>query len=281
MFSLSAHHIEEIAPFPELAELVCDMTLENANTDKFLRLCAVNGCVRTFLTLLPNTNYVTGPLTLLAGLNAVDVAQLLNISTIDPGPWERAARRAAKSGHLEFVEYIFSRIDSQKIREAAINGACIGDNIEILKMLYPTIEGNSCLNHLPILAAQHNALECMRYMLDGISGRVWTSALAAALTKDDVTLSDMMLDYIPQHIEIETEYAIKLALRGDGKGKVKGKDPQKLLRFVFQFISLEDIKKVRPQLPPVLLQHMIDAHQYVVLTAAISGIPNVVSKRKM
>lgn len=276
MFSLSAHHIEEISPFPELMELVDGTTLENVDTDKFLRLCIINKCVQTFLTLLPNTNYVAGPLTLLAGLNAVEMAKHLNISTEDPDPWVRAARRAAKAGHVEFVEYILEHISTRKVREAAINGACMGDHIELFQMLHPTIKDEVCLRHLPILAAQHNALNCMSHLLGNMSGRVWASALSAVVFQEDSTMCNMMLDCVPGDIDVTSEWAIKVALRGSSKLN----DSHKLLRFIFEHITLKDITRVRPQLPPTVLQDMLEAHEYVVLSKAVNE-EGVASKRKM
>lgn len=277
MFSLSDHHLQEISPFPELVTLVNNSTIENSDTDKFLRLCIVNKCVTTFLTLLPNTNYVTGPLTLLAGLNAVEMAKHLNISTECPVPWVRAASRAAKAGHLEFVEYILGQISTRKVREAALNGACMGDHIGMFKILHPMITDEACLRHLPILAAQHNALECMNYLLDEMSGRVWASALSAAVFQQDATMCNMMLDCVPDDLQVTSEWAIKVALRGSSKLN----DPHQLLRFVFEHITLQDITKVRPQLPPTVLQNMIEAHEYVVLSRATSGMDNTVCKRKI
>lgn len=267
MFSLSAHHYDEIAPFPELVKLVTNSTLENVDTDKFLRLCVVNKCVKTFLTLLPNTNYVTGPLTLLASLNAVEMAQHLDVSTDCPEPWIRAARRAAKAGHTEFVQYILTQTSTRKIREAAINGACMGDHVDMVKMLHPTITDEACLRHLPILAAQHNALSCMNYLLNGMSGRVWASALAAVVFQEDATMCNMMLECVPDDIEVTSEWAVKVALRGSSKLN----DPHKLLRFVFEHIALKDITAVRPQMHPTVLQDMIEAYEYVVLTKAVGG----------
>ncbi len=276
MFSLSAQHLEEIAPFPELLELVDGTTLENANTDKFLRLCIMNKCVKTFLTLLPNTNYVAAPLTLLASLNAVDMAQHIYVPTDCPYKWKRAARRAAKAGHMEFVQYVLDQIDEPKIREAAINGACMGDCVEIVKMLHPTIDNEGCLDHLPVLAAQHNAVSCMTHLLDGISGKVWASALSVVVFYEDPTLCNMMLQCVPKDLDVTSEWAIKVALRGASKLN----DPHALLRFVFEHITLKDITAVRPQLPPTVLQNMIEAYEYVLLTKAVGG-EGLVSKRKI
>lgn len=276
MFPLSAHHIEEIAPFPELVELVHGTTLENANADKFLRLCITNNCVNTFLTLLPHTNYVATPLTLLASLNAVDMAQQLDITTSCSYKWERAARRAAKAGHIEFVQYILTQIDEPPIREAAINGACMGDRVEVVKMLQPTIDNEGCLNHLPVLAAQHNALSCMKHLLNGMSGRVWASALSVVVFDEDPTLCNMMLQCIPKDLDVTSEWAIKVALRGASKLN----DPHTLLRFVFEHITLKDITTVRPQLPPTVLQNMMEAYEYVILNKAVGG-EGIFSKRKI
>ena len=277
MFSLTAHHLEEIAPFPELMELVHNGAIDNVDTDKFLRLCVTNRCVQTFLTLLPNANYISsGPLTLLATLNAVEMAKHLNVSTEDPDPWVRAARRASKAGHGDFVDYILEQISTRKVREAAINGACMGDHIVLFKMLHPTITDEACLRHLPILAAQHNALNCMGHMLGNMSGRVWASALSTVVFQEDATMCNMMLDCAPNDIEVTSEWAIKVALRGASKLN----DPHKLLRFVFEHITLKEITAVRPQLPPTVLQDMLEAHEYVVLSKAVNE-EGVASKRKM
>ena len=139
------------------------------------------------------------------------------------------------------------------------------------------ITDESCLRHLPILAAQHNALECMNYLLDEMSGRVWASALSAAVFQQDATMCNMMLDCVPDDLQVTSEWAIKVALRGSSKLN----DPHQLLRFVFEHITLQDITKVRPQLPPTVLQNMIEAHEYVVLSRATSGMDNTVCKRKI
>lgn len=278
MFTLSAHHLNEISATPELMNLVDGTTLQNADTDTFLRLCVTHHCVDTFRALLPNTNYVTGPLTLLAGLNAVKMAQCMDISLDCPHKWIRAARRAAKAGHLDFVKYILTQMDNDEVRKAAANGACIGDHVEIFKMLLPTIQDQSCVNHLPVLAAQHNSVACMSTLLERISARVWTSALSVAVFQESPTLANMMLENVPSDLEVEKEWAIKVAVRGLG-GKFQ--DPQNLLRFLFQHITIDDIRKVRPQLPPDLQEHMVTAHQYVLLSTQTADVQAMVSKRKM
>lgn len=278
MFSLSDHHLKEISPFPELVKLVDGAIIKNSDTDRFLRLCVTNNCAQSFVALLPHTNYVGGPfLSLLASHNAVEIAQRLNVSTDCPVPWLRAASRAAKAGHLEFVKYILGQIGTQKVREAALNGACMGDHIGMFKILHPMITDEACLRHLPILAAQHNALECMNYLLEGMSGRVWASALSVVAFQKDATMCNMMLDCVPDDLQVTSEWAIKVALRGASTLN----DPHKLLRFVFEHITLKDIASVRPQLPPTVLQDMIEAHEYVVLSKATSGVDSTVCKRKM
>lgn len=278
MFTLSAHHLEEISTTPELMSLVDGATLQNADTDTFLRLCVVHHCVDTFRALLPNTNYVTGPLTLLAGLNAVKMAQCMDISLDCPHKWIRAARRAAKAGHLDFVKYILTQMDNDEVRKAAANGACIGDHVEILKILLPTIKDQNCLNHLPVLAAQHNSMACMPILLESVSARVWASTLLAAVFQERPIISDMILENIPSNLEVEKEWAIKVAVRGLS-GNLQ--DPQNLLRFLFQHITIDDVRKVRPQLPPDLQEHMITAHQYVMLSNQTADVQAMVSKRKM
>lgn len=273
MVTLSPNHLQEIAPFSELIELVRNNSVENENIENFARLCVINNCAQSFTELLPHTSYAQSPLTILACFNAVEIAQKLHVSTRCSHKWARAARRAAKAGHMEFVQYIRTRIDSQKIRKAAVSGACMGDHVEIVKTLLPTIEEPLCRNQLPHVAAAHDAFKCMSYLLDGMNGPTWMEVFTLASVNNNCALLKLMLDGVPSDIEVPSEWAIKVALRNHQNHKV--------LCFVFEHITLEDITRFRPNVHPHIRDNLLNAYQHTLLSAATSDVQNTSSKRKM
>lgn len=264
MIVLTSQQHQEIAAVPELAALAPNGVLAGQHVYEFLCLSAQHNRAESFLGVFPQAHFNTGAITLLARYNAVEIAKQWNAPCTERD-WKNAMRRAAKSGHVEFADYVLSQCDTTDIRKAALSGACIGNQAVFLEHLLSSATDPGFCNHLPTVAAQHNATDCMRVLLPRMTHRVWCSALSVAVFQEDPTLAHMMLESVPSGGEVDPQWASKIALRAL-LGKYK--DPEPLLRFLFQHITLDDILVHQGYLPPSVHETVRRVHQHIVLTAA-------------
>lgn len=269
MFHLTDQHLDEIAAIPPLMDLVHAGTVNDKHMEKFVTLCVQHKCPQTFLHVVP------GPLTVLARLNGVDLAQSLDFSDEHPEAWKRAARRAAKEGHEEFVRYIFSQIDTDTIRKSAVTGACMGDHPQLLSRFAPGVEDPTFYTHIAPLAAQHSAIKCLTHLVHNMSSRVWLSTMAVASLNDSPAVLDLLMDNIPPSTVPTQDWCVKVALRVVNKER-----PHRVLDFALQHTTAAAIIELHPNMSDLKQERLKGAHQRVVLTQAVSttAIP---SKRKM
>lgn len=270
MFSLSSHHLEEISHVPKLVALVENNVVHDSNMKEFVRLCMFKNCVQTFLAAAPRS------LTVLAYHNGLAMAQSLDFSKEHPKSWRRAARRAAQEGHEEFIDYILTHNNTDDIRKSVVTGACMGDKVKLLQRFAPTIENQKFSHNLPSLAAQLNAVECMRHLLKDMSAKVWTSAMAAAFNEPTTKMIDLLMENVPLNFSPPKEWCRRVAMYA-----VNTNDYQKVLNLVFQYITSEDLIKLYPRMSTVKKDILTAAYQNVVLSAAVADNQQASFKRKI
>ena len=269
MFKLSAQHLEEIAGIPQLMELVDNGVVPDAHMKPFVQLCVDHCCAQTFLEICK-----AGPLNVLAQHNGVKLAQQLDFSKEHRKAWKRAARHAGVEGHLEFAQYILTQCDSDEIRKSVITGACMGDKVDLVKRFAPTIEDPDFASHLPPLAAQLNAVECMRYLV--MSAKTWMSAMAVAAVDGHPHLIDVLMDHVPVDCVPPRHWCQKVATRVVGTP-----GDQRLLGWIFHHITDQEIIKFYPRMPLEKQEILTSAYQRVVLASAIDDVARATHKRKM
>lgn len=228
MFKLSAQHREEIAGIPQLMELVDNSVVPDAHMKPFVQLCVDHCCAQTFLEICK-----AGPLNVLAQHNGVKLAKKLDFSKEHRKAWKRAARHAGCEGHGEFAQYILTQCDSDEIRKSVITGACMGDKVELVKRFAPTIEDPDFASHLPPLAAQLKAVECMRYLIQGVSSKTWMSTMAVASLTEENHLIEVVMDHAPAGLAPPKYWCEKVAIRVVGTPS-----DQRVLNLIFQHIVL-------------------------------------------
>lgn len=269
MFKLSAHHCEEIAAIPELLVLVEGTTVHGRNMEPFVKLCVEHMCVQTFLAVAP------GPLTVLAKYNAVALAQRLD-GDFHPEAWKRAARRAAKEGHMEFAQYVLTHHNTEEIRKSLVTGACMGDQWDVVKRFAPLVKDATFAHHIPPLVAQHSAVDCMKNLVSTMSSRVWLSTMAVAVLNDHSRILDILMDHVPTHTSPTSDWCLKV-----GQRAVNRNHAHRVLHFVLQNISATDLLQAHPNMPDEKKQQVISIHQHILLTTATCNVSNTLSKRKM
>lgn len=275
MIVLTSEQHNEIAAVPELAALAPSSTLAPQNVYEFLCLSAQHNCAKSFLGVLPQAHFNLGAITLLARYNAVEIAKQWS-APCNERDWKNAMRRAAKSGHWDFARYVLTQCDTMDVRKAALSGACMGDQASFLEHMLPHANDPGFCNHLSTLAAQHNAKNCMRVLLPGMTHRVWCSALSVALFQEDAALTNMMLENAPGG-EVDPQWATRMALRAL-LGKCK--DPEPLLRFLFQHITADDILLHQGYIPPPIQDVVRTVYQNMLLTSATENATGLIRKPK-
>lgn len=271
MFKLSFSHLQEIADIPQLVELVDNGVVSEGHMKPFVQLCVDHCCAQTFMWVCKE-----GPLNVLARCNGVKLAQQLDFSKEHRKVWKRAARHAGVEGHLEFAQYILTQCDSDEIRKSVITGACMGDKVDLVERFAPTIEDQGFASHLPPLAAQLNAVECMRSLVEGVSSKTWMSTMAVAAVDGHTQLIDVLMDHVPVDCVPPNPWCQKVATRVVGTP-----GDQRVLEWIFQYTTDQDIIKFYPRMPMEKQEILTSAYQRVVLATAIDGGGCAPHKRKI
>jgi len=271
MFILTDQHLQEISNIAPLMVLVNGNTVPDGNMKQFVRLCVDHCCAQTFLHICK-----AGPLNVLAQHNGVALAELLDFSTEHPKAWKRAARHAGMEGHEEFAEYILSQCNTDEIRKSVVTGACMGDKVALVERFAPTIEDSGFASHLPPLAAQLNAVECLRSLVKGISSKTWMSTMAVAALTDSLALINLLLDHAPLALAPPQHWCEKVALRVVG-----AQGDQRVLEWVFQHTTAQNIIASYPRISLAKQERLISTHQHFVLTVANAGVEGAQPKRKI
>ena len=271
MFYLTAQHLEEISAVPKLLALTESGVVPECNMKEFVRLCVDNCCVQTFGWVGKD-----GPLNVLARHNGVGLAKLLDFSKGHPKAWKRAALHAGFEGHAEFAQYILTQCNTDEIRKSVITGACMGDQVDLVKSFAPTIEDPGFASHLPPLAAQLNAVECMRYLVKGISSKTWMSTMAVASLTDAPDLIDILMDHTPIGLTPSQYWCEKVAIRVVGTPI-----DQRVLNVIFQHTTDHEIIASAPRMPREKQDRLTSVYQHSVLTNHTSASTVFPSKRKI
>lgn len=271
MFYLTAQHLDEISETPKLVALTDGSIVPECNMKEFVQLCVEHRCVQTFMWVGKD-----GPLNVLARHNGVELAQHFDFSQEHPKAWKRAARHAGFEGHAEFAQYILTHCNTDEIRKSVITGACMGDQDNLLKRFAPTIEDPGFASHLPPLAAQLNAVECMRYLVKGISPKTWMSTMAVASLTDAPHLIDILMDHTPVGLNPPKFWCEKVAIRVVGNPS-----DQRVLNVIFQHTTDQEIIASAPRMPMEKQDRLTSVYQHSMLTNHTSGSTAFSYKRKI
>lgn len=274
MFMLTDQHLQEISNISPLMVLVDGTTVHDSNMKQFVRLCVKHCCALTFLSVCRE-----GPLNVLAQHNGVALAKLLDFSAEHPKAWKRAARHAGVEGHMEFAEYILSHCNTDEIRKSVVTGACMGDKVALVERFAPTVEDPGFASHLPPLAAQLNAVECMRYLVQGISPKTWMSTMACAAVDGHPPLIDVVMEHVPADFVPPQQWCHRVAARVVGTP-----GDQRVFDWMFAYTSASDVVHSFPRLSQDHQERLHVAyatHQRCVINAAVDGIDRAQHQRKM
>lgn len=274
MFILTDQHLQEISKISPLMTLVNGNIVSDGNMKQFVRLCVDHCCAQTFLHICK-----AGPLNVLAQHNGVALAKILDFSTEHPKAWKRAARHAGTEGHEEFAEYILGQCDSDEIRKSVVTGACMGDKVALVERFAPAIEDPGFASHLPPLAAQLNAVECLRFLVKGISSKNWMSAMMCAAVEGHQPLIDVLMDNIPVDVIPQEHWCHRVAARVVGTP-----GDQRILHWLFHYTTAYDVIHSFSRLSQDHQERLHAAyatHQSCVLNAAVDGTDGAPRQRKM
>lgn len=271
MFYLTAHHFDEISAVPELLALAPDGVVPDTHMKEFVQLCVEKCCAQTFLHVCKE-----GRLSVLARFNGVALAQQLDFSHEHPKVWKRAARHAGEAGNSAFIEYIFTQCNTDEIRKSVLTGACMGDQVAVIKQFASLVEDPGFSFHLPPLAAQLNAVECLRGLMKNMSPKTWMSTMAVAALTDSLELINLLLDHAPLDQSPSQHWCEKVALRVVG-----APGDQRVLEWIFQHTTAQNIIASYPRISAHNQERLTSLHQHFVLTAATAGVKGAQPKRKI
>jgi len=271
MFYLTAHHFDEISAVPELLALAPDGVVPDTHMKEFVQLCVEKCCAQTFLHVCKE-----GRLSVLARFNGVALAQQLDFSHEHPKVWKRAARHAGEAGNSAFIEYIFTQCNTDEIRKSVLTGACMGDQVAVIERFASLVEDPTFPCHLPPLAAQLNAVECLRGLMKNMSPKTWMSTMAVAALTDSLELINLLLDHAPLDQSPSQHWCEKVALRVVG-----APGDQRVLEWIFQHTTAQNIIASYPRISAHNQERLTSLHQHFVLTAATAGVKGAQPKRKI
>lgn len=283
MIPLSAHHLNEIAPFPPLREYVSEKgCVPSWNTAEFAALCARHGCVETFTYILPHTRYATGALGFLARINAWNMVEKMGVSDFPLDHWKTAAHYAGQSGHEEFVDNILAHrpaLEHLSLIQAALTGACHKDRSALVTRWTPHIDRQDILNHLGTIAAQHGAVNCIEILRERLSPSGWLGALSACvdLNSNQPIVADLLIQHVPPSVAVSKQWCVKTVRR---LGLAPSNDNTAVWRFVLRHLSPSEVFAILPKQSAEQRQKILNAHQHALLTSEIARTADHLSPMK-
>lgn len=291
MFSLSHYHYNEIKDIPELMEMVDNIDREDFfmffSPRRFAELCMQHNCPETFLAVAPYTDYEFGPLGELMRYNAVEIIQYMQENYGLNSRWEDAVRQLAQSGNRTYIQFVLEHTKTHDIHKYIVEGGCQGDHRALVeeflpKTLDPTIHSTAFR-----IAVECNAVECLGYLLNGMSSQAWADALSEAVyyqtrrfktSEHGGNIVSLLLDKKPERVDKDVNFWTNLTSMS-----LDLDDPRRVFECVFDHTTLDALLDCYGRTWYVTedkRQRLIAIHENIELSyaTALLGTP---SKRKV
>lgn len=281
MISLSASHLSEISCVPELLAMVDNGAVRSA--DNFTQSCAIHNCFESFMHMLPHSSFSQNPLTLLARLDQWNIVQQMDWAQFSLNDWRKAIRRAAKSGHIQFVDQVLQTPnDTTALLFSVVVGASMNDQLEVLQRFLPQVSDQEFVGHVAVTAAQHGSINCVRYCMNQITPQQWLGTLSACINlhRCETKIADMLLDNSPVDYPITPLWCTKFAKRL-AHNSMDGRE--NMWRLLCKHMEAKDLAKITAHWSSEHKQRLRDIQQNVMLGEIVTSPPDdvVVPKRKM
>ena len=294
MFSLSLshyhYHYSEIKHVPELLEMVDNIDREDFlmffEPGRFAELCMQHNCPKTFLEVAPHAGFKFETIAALMKRNAVEIVQYMQENRIEKNGRQEAVRQVAESGNRTHIQFVLDHTNTPDIHQCIVEGACRGDHRSLVEEFLPKTLDPSVHSTAFKIAVQNNAVECLWYLLNGVSSDGWADALNDAVyyqgslfehNNKYSNIVSWLLDHTPEHVNKDLRFWANLTAVS-----LKLDDPHRIFEFVFDNTTLDTLLNCSESqwYNENQRQRLIDIHQHLVLSAATASFGES-SKRKV